>query len=237
MLTVPTVSTYKKKQVSIDVGVQHCVAWLSHADIASRVNIAHLRTLRSHFFASLGTPASAFWAIDDPCIALGARIICCFDCSCPPLVVDPCCQMQSRALWDVPATHRSQPCICNDVLHAGPIRSRPIVAQEWLRSPSAATMLLRRPTRSRRAIGVHSDTGNGSISSNSSGSSVARKILSSSTLEGGSMLPFLAVSEAYWKVCLWPCGNMATTMMLPWLACLVICRRSQARAVATLHRQ
>lgn len=182
-------------------------------------NVAHLRTLRSHFFATLGTPASAFWAIDHPCIALEARIKCYLGCSCPPLVVDPCCQMQSRALWDVPVMHRSQPCICSDVLHAGPSRSRPIVAQEWLRSPSAATMHLRtapwRPTRSRRAIGVHSDTGTGSISSNSSGSGVARKILSSSTLEGGSMLPFLAVSEAYWKVCLWPCGNMTTTMMLP----------------------
>ena len=30
--------------------------------------------------------------------------------------------------------------------------------------------------------------------------SVARRILSDERLEGGSMLPFLAVSEAYWKV-------------------------------------
>lgn len=202
-------------------------------------NVAHLRTLRSHFFATLGTPANAFWAIDHPCIALEARFKCDFDCSCSPLVVDPCCQMQSRALWDVPVVHRSQPC---DVLHAGLSRSRPIVAQEWLRSLSAATMHLRtapwRPTRSRRAIGVHSDTGPGSISSNSSGSGVARKILGSSTLEGGSMLPFLAVSEAYWKVCLWPCGTHDDNRDAG-VACLLsaLLRRSQARAVATLHRR
>lgn len=207
MLTVPTVSTCKRKKVSIDVGAQHRVAWLFHADIwFSRCTML---LICAHFVRTFLQPWERLRARFGPSTtpaSLWKRIECYFGCSCPPLVVDPCCQMQSRALWDVPVMHRSQPCICSDVLHAGPSRSRPIVAQEWLRSPSAATMHLRtapwRPTRSRRAIGVHSDTGTGSISSNSSGSGVARKILSSSTLEGGSMLPFLAVSEAYWKVCL-----------------------------------
>ncbi len=36
--------------------------------------------------------------------------------------------------------------------------------------------------------------------SSSRGKGVARRILSNETLEGGSMIPFLEASEAYWKV-------------------------------------
>lgn len=45
---------------------------------------------------------------------------------------------------------------------------------------------------------IEGELGNHTFSSLSKG--VARRILSDESLEGGSMLPFLTVSEAYWKV-------------------------------------
>ena len=64
--------------------------------------------------------------------------------------------------------------------------------------------------------------------SSSRGKGVARRILSNETLEGGSMIPFLEASEAYWKVRVVNKGGSG--VMMPFAAALC-----QLPEVSPLH--